>query len=145
MVPESAICLCGGKNSQVAIGDGCDRLALLEGNNNALHLARSSRNGVPNEVEQVLQNLFENLGGQPSQRCAIDFVEWLYSARPAILVTVLEYFLANSDYWMIGLPDETASKRFFSEVPIHIDVDRIHRWYQLCELGLVCSIDRHVI
>jgi hypothetical protein len=139
VVPESAICLSGGRKDQVAIGDGFHRLALLESNGHLLRLARSLRNGIPIEVEQVLQNLFENLGGHPSQRCVIEFVEWLYCKRPTSLVVILGYFLANPEFWLIGLPGETPSRRFFSQEPIDIDGDCIYQWYRLCALELYWS------
>jgi hypothetical protein len=135
-VPESAICLSGGRKGQVAIGDGFHRLALLESNGPLLRLARSLRNGIPIEVEQVLQNLFENLGGHPSRRCVMEFVQWVYTARPTSLVVVLEYFLANPDSWLIGLPGYTSSKCFVSEPPIKSDFECNYQWYGLCALGL---------
>lgn len=129
--PESAICLSKSATAQIAVSCGCDRIVLLESKGGGLRFAPAARVRVPIESERLLQHLFDALEGHPNQRCAIDFVEWLYSNRPTSLVPVVERFLANPDSWLIGLPGKSPSTCLRSKAPIYTDGAGTNQWYQL--------------
>jgi len=135
-VPEAAIYLFSGRNARVGIGNGYDVEPLLEDKGDGLKFLPAVRHLVPVPLERILQHQFDNLAGHTNQQRSIDFLEWVYANRPADLVRLLEYFLANPVRWLIGISASSPSNRVFSERPIQTETETDKRWYHLPHLNL---------
>jgi hypothetical protein len=134
-VPEAAIYLACGKSNWVGIGDGAKSVILLDIDGAELKFNPAFRKEIPPDAEQSLEHLFENLEGKHNERCMIDFLEWIYRARPTRLEAVVRYFLRTRVCWLIGLSASSRSNSLFSEKPIRGD-EAGHHWHRLCHLGI---------